>query len=639
MGGHTDWVNGVVHLPRGRRIITCSTDGLLRLRDLESGTQIGEDWKNEEGEAGVRSMALSPNGKTVASGHNDGKVRLWDVKTRKVKNKWAGHTEVVGALCWSADGSRVASGSWDGTARIRDVRSGKTVLTIETEHRWVNAVIYSPDATKIATGGDGKDAVKIWNGKTGALFKTLKHDITVFSLAWTSDGKKLISGSFQIRIFNTATWEEIGVLDSGHRRLVQAISLSLNNRLLASAPLDRTARLWNLDTNLPIGPPLQHEDHLHCSSLSPDGKLLLTGCENKKVCAWDIHAVLKKAGLENQLLIGTNIEVSQCDSGTERTPRSSLSDNSCLEADATRCRDGFRGVDELSPRFFDGMEADDSLPMGNDHPHSSASTLLARLSSLLHRFRPNNADATELPQPSTPSGLHPLVMFSRLSSLIHRSPPENDASNELQPHSTPSRLLDLRALLAGLSSLWPHSRLNTDGEIQPHPTTHSGSRSDALIDRLSSLFRPQPHTNEEIQLSQYSRDPHVVEVAAMRDRQALYVAPRPRPHPHTQPNGTATHAQSQPIPWWAHVVLFFCCTSAQHTDGNAKPTQQHQQQCRPQGPAQPQASPSQTQSAAASTAISPIPSNTPNVQSRPLPLRIRFVLFLCCASPQHADGH
>lgn len=145
--GHTERVAGVVHLHAGRQIITCSPDNSLRLWDLESGTQIGENWRDEEGESGVWSsgvwsMALSPNGKTIASGCNGGKVKLWDVKTRKVIAEWSGHTHVVGALCWSGDGKRVLSGSWDGEAKVRDVESSQTVLTIKTGHYWVWAVIY-----------------------------------------------------------------------------------------------------------------------------------------------------------------------------------------------------------------------------------------------------------------------------------------------------------------------------------------------------------------------------------------------------------------------------------------------------------------------------------------------------------------
>ncbi|KAG2134536.1 hypothetical protein DEU56DRAFT_950186 [Suillus clintonianus] len=517
MQGHTHWVTGVVHLPSGRRIITCSLDGSLRLWDLENGAQIGEDWKEDE--SGMWSMALSPNHKTVASGSGGGTVRLWDVETRKVISKWTGHTDLVCALCWSADASSMES----------------------------------------------------------------------------------------------------------------------------SAP------------PFPIGPiPPAIEYKVKSAALSADGKVLVTGCRGGNVYTWDIHAILKESGLEDLLSIGTNIapkdgheqKASQGNSGIERTPRSSLSDKSFLEADATRCHNEFGGhVDELPPRFFDSMEAEvHSSQTGGAHPHSSASALFSHLSSLLHRFRHHNAEATELPQPPTPSRLHLQVLLARLSSLIHRSPPENDAASELQQPSTPSRL-DLHALLARLSSLRPRSRPNTEEETETHPSTHSGSRPDGLISRLSSLFRSQAHTNEDIELPQRPWRPHVVDVAPMRDREVLFVAQRSPPdRPHTQSNGNtipgARPAYSLPVRMLAHLVLFLCCASPQH-DGNAQPTQ-HQQQSQ----SQTQAPSLQTQPAAASTSTTPTAPDThttapgaATAQPRPLPLRVRLVIFLCCASPPNADGH
>ncbi|KIK33189.1 hypothetical protein CY34DRAFT_813804 [Suillus luteus UH-Slu-Lm8-n1] len=101
MRGHTSAVEGVVHLPGGRRIMTCSWDGSLRVWDLESGAQIGEDWKDDEAKkVGVYSIALSPNGKTVVTGSGDGKVKLWDVKTGKVIERWTGHTQGVTSRHW-----------------------------------------------------------------------------------------------------------------------------------------------------------------------------------------------------------------------------------------------------------------------------------------------------------------------------------------------------------------------------------------------------------------------------------------------------------------------------------------------------------------------------------------------------------
>ncbi|KAG1844638.1 WD40-repeat-containing domain protein [Suillus subalutaceus] len=487
-------------------------------------------------------MVLSPNGKIVVK-RRDEKVRLWDVEMGKIVAEWEGHIGDVFSVCWSANGNRIVGGSLNRTVGVWNAKSGKTILKIKTGH-------------------------KVWAFGASPGHRT-ERDFEFETVLITSS-------SCLIRIFDTATWQQIAILE-GHEAFINAITLSPNNRFLASASDDRTSYLWNLDTNLPIGPPLQHEDQVECAALSADGKVLVTGCVDNNVCLWDVHAILKQAGLEDLLPTDTSI-----------APKDQPS---FLKADATRCHDEFGGVDERSPRFFDGMETyDDSSPTGGAHPHSSASALLARLASLPRRFRLNNAEATGLPQPPMPSTLHPRVLLGHLSSLFHRSPLENDGANEPQPPSTPSGL-DLHALLARLSSLLPRSRLSTDEESESHPPTPSGSRPDALMDLLSSLFRSQPRTSEEIELSQRTMHPHVVEVPAMRDREVLFVAePRPQNRLHTQPNGTTTPggrpAYPLPVRLLAHLVLFLCCASPQRPDSNAPSTQQQQGQS--QGPVQTQ---------------------------------------------------
>jgi len=314
--GHTDDVWGVIHLPEGQRIITCSYDGSLRVWNLKSGEQLREDWR--DGVSQVESIALSPDGKKVVSGSTNGAVRLWDIDTCKVITTWMGHTDRVVSVFWSQDGRRVLSGSEDGTARQWDVESGETqnvesgeaiLAWIRTGHICVWAVVYSPDMTLIATAGrdgpwfDTSSSVQIWDAKTGELVATLKgHTDSVRCVAWTKDGKTLISGSFDhsIRTWNTTKWEQTAVLDK-HTHNVFALAISPNGRILASVSGDKTARLWNLDNGQPIGLPLRHTEQVNCVSFSADGKLLATGCCNNSAYSWDVAAIVREAGLDELL--------------------------------------------------------------------------------------------------------------------------------------------------------------------------------------------------------------------------------------------------------------------------------------------------------------------------------------------------
>ena len=106
-----------------------------------------------------------------------------------------------------------------------------------------------------------------------------------------------------IRIFDTVTsftWQQIAILE-GHTYLVRSLSLFQNDCLLASGSLDATARLWNLDTNLPVGPPIQHQAIVSSAAISADGKQLVTACGDTNAYVWDIHTTLKDGGHEDLL--------------------------------------------------------------------------------------------------------------------------------------------------------------------------------------------------------------------------------------------------------------------------------------------------------------------------------------------------
>jgi WD40 repeat protein len=66
----------------------------------------------------VRSVAFSPDGKTLVSGSWDKTIKLWDVKTGKERATLKGHTEIVWSVAYSPDGKTLASGSYDKTIKL-----------------------------------------------------------------------------------------------------------------------------------------------------------------------------------------------------------------------------------------------------------------------------------------------------------------------------------------------------------------------------------------------------------------------------------------------------------------------------------------------------------------------------------------
>jgi glucose repression regulatory protein TUP1 len=180
-----------------------------------------DDSAKKTGDLYIRSVCFSPDGKQLATGADDARIRvrrlrfttrrsltptaqIWDLAKKRIARIYDGHTQEIYSLQYSHDGRFIVSGSGDGTARVWEltVEPGMPspitrVLSIDEPDvdGCIASIAISPNDRFIAAGSIDS-AVRIWDVGTGALLhKLLGHKNPVYSVIFNPDGSGLISSS------------------------------------------------------------------------------------------------------------------------------------------------------------------------------------------------------------------------------------------------------------------------------------------------------------------------------------------------------------------------------------------------------------------------------------------------------------
>ncbi|NEP58888.1 MAG: TIR domain-containing protein, partial [Symploca sp. SIO2G7] len=236
----------------------------------------------------VLDVAISPDGKLIASGSEDDTIKLWN-QNRKLEKTLGKHEQSVNAVAFSSNGKMIASASVDKTVKLWST-DGTLFNTLKGHRSAVRDVAFSPDGKLIASASDDR-TIKLWQ-PDGTLFKTLKgHTNEVKSVAFSPDGKLIASASDDRTI---KLWQPDGTFIKtlkGHTDEVKSVAFSRDGKLIASASYDKTIKLWKPDGTL-IKTLKGHKDIVLGVAFSDDGHRIASASYDKTIKVWKSDGTL-----------------------------------------------------------------------------------------------------------------------------------------------------------------------------------------------------------------------------------------------------------------------------------------------------------------------------------------------------------
>jgi WD40 repeat protein len=309
LAGHEDTIYSLAFVPAGEGkpatvLVSASDDKTIRFWDLTTGKELAYRIKHP----GVPwTLAISPDGKRLASGGTESSIFLWKVEDGKEVRRWKAHQGGVVSVAFAPDGKTIASG---GTARKADEPSddygvalwetatGKPRQTFAAHTSVVREIAFSHDGKLLASAGidemNGR-SVLLWDLETGKQLRAVdgwgnRVGDQGFApcLALTRDRKTLAGGNRgQIKFFDTTTGAEQRGMPIAVSDGIQALAFSPNGSTLASAHSDGRILLWDVARRAAKLPTHGHPQPLTSVAVAPDGKTIATTCDDGTAWLWD----------------------------------------------------------------------------------------------------------------------------------------------------------------------------------------------------------------------------------------------------------------------------------------------------------------------------------------------------------------
>ncbi|MCB0185287.1 MAG: WD40 repeat domain-containing protein, partial [Caldilineaceae bacterium] len=261
-----DWITALTFHPKQQLLASGSADGKIDLWtvNLQSTPADRNDHPPivtfihlatlTEQIRTIHSLQFSQDGRLLAAGSGDSKVRIWHVADWHLQTILHGHTGAIWSVAFSPKADTLASGSGDGTVRLWRVENGETLDVLRGHRLAVRGVRFSLDGKSLVSGES--NAIRLWDldsRNSGQLFTLLRgHKESITAIAYSPDGAGLgvgtKAGAIMIWDVSSPTTPAHYPKSVGaHQSQIKSIAYRMDGECMATASSDQTIRLWFRD--------------------------------------------------------------------------------------------------------------------------------------------------------------------------------------------------------------------------------------------------------------------------------------------------------------------------------------------------------------------------------------------------------
>jgi periodic tryptophan protein 2 len=242
----------------------------------------------------INTMAISNSGLWLAFGSTkQGQLLVWEWKSETYVFKQQGHNYDVSAIAYSPDSSQIASGGQDGKIKVWDTVNTACIVTFAEHTSKITDLKYAPSKANVLVSSSLDGTVRAYDLIKYRNFRIMTSPKPCQFLALGVDfsGEIVCAGSmdpYSIFVWSLKTGDLVDVL-TGHTGPVCSLAFSTVKDILVSGSWDKTVKIWELYSKKGNSETLEHTSEIVSVDLTPDDKSIAVCTLNGELYTWDLE--------------------------------------------------------------------------------------------------------------------------------------------------------------------------------------------------------------------------------------------------------------------------------------------------------------------------------------------------------------